>query len=98
MSTKNTKKKNSTILKIGSNFTIDNSNLILSQYKEALDKGRSVKLKSDIIENIDLTGIQLLFSILKDNKSEQKPEFELSFSESSTELIKKCGFSQLLNA
>lgn len=96
MSTKGTKKKKSNILKIGQSLTIDITPEILSQFQIALDNNTPIKIKSDIIESIDLTGIQLLYSMLQENQNNGIVELDLLFSDSTKELIKKCGFTQLV--
>lgn len=96
MSTKGTKKKKSSLLKIGQSLTIDITPKIRSQFQKALEQNTSIKIKSERIENIDLTGVQLLYSMIQENTEECKIELELMFSDSTKDLIKKCGFTQLV--
>lgn len=98
MSTKGTKSSKSSILKIGPNLTIDCTSEIQSKFNKAIEQKKAVKINSELIESIDLSGIQLLLLMKRTSQSENSVEFNLSFSDSTKDLLSKCGFSDYLLA
>jgi hypothetical protein len=95
MSNKSTKKKRVTAIKIDSGLTIDITSEILNKFKKLVADKKPVKIQSEIIDNIDLSGIQLLFAMKKTGTS-QETKFQLSFSDNAKELITKSGFGELI--
>lgn len=86
----------STIVNIGQTFTIENAQDILAKYKAAVDQNNSIKIVSEEIETIDLTGIQFIYSIKHESIRGINTEINLTFSDSAKELITKCGFAAII--
>jgi ABC-type transporter Mla MlaB component len=97
MNSKSTKKSKNILLKLGPNLTIENTAEVHTQYIKALDQNKDVDLKVTQFENIDLTGIQLLLLLKSSAHITNLSKIKFSFSETSADLIKKCGFSKLLD-
>lgn len=96
MSNKGSKKQKGNVLNIGQSLTIDNISDVLLQYKESIDKNDSVILRSESIESIDLSGIQLIHAILKGAEQGINASIEFSYSEATKDIIEKCGFGQII--
>ena len=81
---------------IGQSFTIENAQEILAQYKAAVDQNNTIKITSEQIDTIDLTGIQFLYSIKHEDKRGIKTELDIHFSDNAKDLINKCGFTSII--
>lgn len=86
----------SNVVHIGQSFTIENAGELLEKYKDAADKKDSIKIVSDEIDVIDLTGIQFLYSLKKEAERGIKTDIKLKFTPAAKELILKCGFKSIL--
>ncbi len=93
MTAKKSNNSESVVINMGSSLTIDDIADINKQYQEAKKNNKSIELKANTIENIDLSGIQFLLH-LKKSKPNQKFLSQLEFTDSITELINKSGFAK----
>jgi ABC-type transporter Mla MlaB component len=98
MKSKVTKNTKSSTLKIGSMLTIDYTNELHQQFNQSIKQKQPIKVQSELIESIDLSGIQLLITMMKSVSSDTKIDFNLSYSDSTKDLLTKCGFSEILLA
>jgi hypothetical protein len=98
MATKGNKKEKITTIAINQNFTIDTIAQINRDFQNCINKNESVVIKSDVIENIDLTGIQfLMYSKKFASTTNCKVTFAINFSDTTQDLIRKTGFSSILD-
>jgi hypothetical protein len=84
-------------LNLGSYLTIDKIKSIYTRIEKELLNNKEFEIVSDDIKGIDLTGIQMLHSII--NRAQHlgiKIQFNLSISNEQRIMLQKNGFSQIL--
>ena len=89
MSSKGSKKKKSVTLKIGSSLTIEQTPEFTNKFNDALASGSGIKIETETIEILDQSGIQLLLEII--NQKNRIPGLSLKFSDTTQDLLTKCG-------
>ena len=95
------KKKNLTkVIDIGPQLIVDNIKGIYKHYLKTFSETTdSIEIKTKVLENIDLSGIQfLLFAQEHSKKNNKTLKINLTYSEVAKELITKSGFTNFLSA
>lgn len=93
-----TKKKNKTkTLDTGAQLIIDNINNLYKNYLNTITENDTVEIKTKIVENIDLSGIQFL-QFAKNHAKQYNKELKinLNYSDTAKELLTKSGFTNFL--
>jgi hypothetical protein len=93
-----TKKKSKTkILDTGPQLIINNIKDIYKSYLKTISENDTVEIKTKIIENIDLSGIQFLHFAQNHAKQQHKVlKINFSYSDIAKELLSKSGFTNFL--
>jgi ABC-type transporter Mla MlaB component len=87
----------STIIDPGIQITIDNIHDLLKKFNSALKNNQSIEIKNEMLENIDLTGIQFLYYAKKKSEAEgKKIHIDIKLTENMKALIQNSGFSTTL--
>ena len=77
-------------------LTINNIDKIVENVKTNLKKGNALKITSKDIENIDITFVQLLLSLVKTGKTEGfDVKIAVELPDEQKQLLSNAGFSEL---
>ncbi|QQS51743.1 MAG: hypothetical protein IPM71_03180 [Bacteroidota bacterium] len=95
MAHKGNKKKKAFEFMLGNSLTISNVNSVYAEIMEKYDEHGHLKIRSETIEQIDLTGIQLI-AHLQQLGENFNAEFHLKFHENTRDLLSKCGFENVI--
>ncbi len=97
MCAKRKKSSSGTTIVVNQNLMIDNIKEMYEQLQSALDKEQEIVIKSEMVENIDLAGIQLLlYGKQMAKKGNVNLNLDITYADSAKELIVKSGFSSLI--
>lgn len=90
------KKNNLTLIKTGSQLTIDSATVICKAIRDALKSKQDIQIETEQIEEIDLAGIQLLTFAQKAAESKGvKLVLKTSYTENIKILLESTGFGQI---
>ncbi len=84
--------ENSAIYTIANDFSIASIESIKKEIEELLTTSDKLVIKGENIKTIDLTGIQLLYSLRHTDKDNKKITFEITLKEEVQNLLGKAGF------
>ncbi len=97
MVTKKKKKSANNVLDLGATLTIDTTLGLLKQFRNQIKDNIEIRVKSSMIESIDLSGIQFLFHLKKvAQQGNIKLYFDFKLSEPVLDLTNKTGFAEIL--
>jgi hypothetical protein len=89
---------NSAEIKLSGDLLLNSIDKFLPEINSVIDKFAKIKIIGEKINEIDLSAIQVFYSIAKTGETEKKEiKFDFSFSEKSEQLIKNSGFSNFFN-
>ncbi len=93
------KKKNGNKIEIGNSLVFEQVGEIKKKFDKLISKEASIKIVSDGIKNIDLTGLQLIQYFMIQSKIQKKElAFSLKIDEEPRQMLLKNGYSDLLEA
>ena len=84
--------ENSATYTIANDFSIASIDTIKKEIEELLITSDKLVVKGEGIKTIDLTGIQLLYSLRQSDKENKKISFEITLKEELQTLLGKAGF------
>lgn len=91
------KNNKSTTIDPGMQITIDNIHELLKNFTNALKDNQSIEIKNEMVENIDLTGIQFLYYAKKRTEAEGKKIYiNINLTENMNVLLQNSGLHTIL--
>ncbi|MBN2612864.1 MAG: STAS domain-containing protein [Bacteroidales bacterium] len=89
-------KENSTLFEIKDGITISNVSDIRKKMLKYIEGSKTLRVKIDKTEQLDLSGIQLLYSLQKSCIQQgKKIQFDINLAEETMELLKNSGFNNI---